>query len=466
MYTRIIASVAVFFALSCPLFSQTADLASKINAIVAAQEKKKVEIGIEIIKAQTGEKVYIRNAEKAMIPASNMKLATSAGALHQLGPSFEYVTKVGLLGDKLVIIGSGDPLFGDPKFDKALNRPSGWIIDKIIQDLKLNSVTSIGGIIIDRTVFDTNSIHPNWPVDQLQCWYAAQVSGLNYNDNCVSIFGKTVGSKTSLTLKPSTSYIKLVNNSRPQVAKKASGLWCNRQQGTNIVTVQGSAQKYPVEMEITVDKPAGMFAYILAENLSKSGIAVGGVLNERLVKPDEPVRFISEFRTPIKDVIARCNKDSLQLAAECLLKTAGAYSKPWKRWGSWETGRQVIGDYLLSINIPAEQFVIDDGCGLSRHNRISPHALAAILLDQYRSPNWKMFADSLAIGGEDGTIDRFFKEAKFKGKILGKTGYINGVKSFSGVAMTSDGDYIFAIITNKATGPSRDAINRIVQALF
>ena len=453
MYIKHISVLALVVLISCSGL-KAADT-GKIQAIVAAQEKKKVEIGVEIVKAATGEKVFAHNANKPMIPASNMKLATTAAALKTLGGDFEYVTKVGLLGDKLVIIGSGDPLFGDPKMDQAAGKASGWIIDKIIVDLKNNDVNRISGIIIDRTIFDNNSIHPHWPVDQLQCWYAAQVSGLNYNDNCITVVGKAAGNRATITLNPKTNYVKIVNKAGAASGKKgAGGLWCNRQQGTNVITVQGGAAKYAVEMDITVDNPGAMFAYMVAENLPKAGINVSGVLNERLVRPEEQVRIISEFRRPIKDVIARSNKDSLQLAAECLMKTSAAYSKPWKRWGNWEDGKTVVGGYLTSIGVAGEEF------------RLSANALASILLDVYKSPNWGMYGETLAVGGEDGTIGRYFKEAKYRGKVIGKTGFINGVKSFSGVAKTADGDYIFSIITNRAIGSSRDAINDIVKSLF
>jgi hypothetical protein len=40
------------------------------------------------------------------------------------------------------------------------------------------------------------------------------------------------------------------------------------------------------------------------------------------------------------------------------------------------------------------------------------------------------------------------------------------VKSFSGVCVTEKGDYIFSIITNKAAGDTRDAINDICRAIM
>jgi D-alanyl-D-alanine carboxypeptidase len=66
----------------------------------------------------------------------------------------------------------------------------------------------------------------------------------------------------------------------------------------------------------------------------------------------------------------------------------------------------------------------------------------------------------------DGTIDKYFNEPKYKGKIFGKTGYIEGVKSFSGVCSTGAGDRIFSIITNNANGNTRQAINDIVKAVI
>jgi len=74
--------------------------------------------------------------------------------------------------------------------------------------------------------------------------------------------------------------------------------------------------------------------------------------------------------------------------------------------------------------------------------------------------------DSLAAGGIDGTIAKHFTESKYKGKVFGKTGYIAGVKSFSGLCETKKGDYIFSILTSGANGKTRTAINDVVKAII
>ena len=86
------------------------DLGKEIDQILLKNAQQKVVYSISIVKAQTNHTIYQHNAEKPMIPASNMKIITTAAALHYLTSEFQYSTKVFLDGKTLVIKGSGDPL--------------------------------------------------------------------------------------------------------------------------------------------------------------------------------------------------------------------------------------------------------------------------------------------------------------------------------------------------------------------
>ena len=70
------------------------------------------------------------------------------------------------------------------------------------------------------------------------------------------------------------------------------------------------------------------------------------------------------------------------------------------------------------------------------------------------------------MGGSEGTIAKYFKQASYKGRIFGKTGYVNLAKSFSGLCSTGAGDYIFSILTTGANGQTRTAINDIAKAII
>jgi len=141
-------------------------------------------------------------------------------------------------------------------------------------------------------------------------------------------------------------------------------------------------------------------------------------------------------------------------------------NNPDKKNGSWERGRELISEYLSGLGIDKSQFYIDDGSGLSRQNELTAYAITTVLSNIYKGDNRQLYKDSLAVGGVEGTIDRYFKEEKYKGKIFGKTGYINSVKSFSGLCVTERGDYIFSILSNNTNGETRTVINNIAQAII
>ena len=105
-------SIAVLSILYLSSFAQ-ADLATRIDGIISQSLQQKVQFSIHITKADSSSTVYDHNAKEMMIPASNMKIIVTAAALNYLGPDYVYRTKVGLCGDTLVVIGSGDPLLGD-----------------------------------------------------------------------------------------------------------------------------------------------------------------------------------------------------------------------------------------------------------------------------------------------------------------------------------------------------------------
>jgi D-alanyl-D-alanine carboxypeptidase/D-alanyl-D-alanine-endopeptidase (penicillin-binding protein 4) len=443
-----------------------ADLAGKVETIVAAQAQGKVRIAVKIVNPATGAVIYSHNASASMTPASNMKLVTTAAALHYLGPDFTYLTGVGLIGDSVAVIGSGDPILGDKATMQKNNLDPRWVLKDAAEILRKNNVTAISDVIIDDTVFDNEYVQPNWPKKELNRWYAAEIAGINYNDNCIEITAETAGSKVELTIDPPTSYVKIINNCKVSTTQTDTTIWGARPDGSNVITVSGVCYKKCEPVRVTIDRPQAFFGYLLAEEIKRSGVAIKGQLVEREILPQEPFKLLAVYRTPIWDVFDRCNKDSLEVAAESLLKTIAAYRQPSGKGGSWAQGKQFVSDYLVSLGVSTDQFVLDDGCGLSENNRLSANLLTAILLDIYKKPEWQKFKETLAVGGEDGTVGKFFNEPKYRGKIFAKTGYIGGVKSLSGVCTTEAGDRIFSIITNNTNGESRQAINNIVKAII
>jgi len=456
--------IAVVFN-ACLVHLAGANLTERINGIISQSSQKKVRFSVHIVKADSGETTYSHNANRAMVPASNMKIIITAAALKYLGADYEYKTKVGLCSQALVVIGSGDPLLSDRVTDAKYGRKNGWIFEDIATALKNNGITAIKDIVVDSSIFDDQRTHPNWPVKELNRWYACQVSGLNYNGNCIEVAPKTVGRKVKLSVEPQTGYVEIINKCKP-TSRPPNTVWCSRPFGTNTITVRGKCYKQSQPVRVTVERPAAFFAFLLAENLARAGINADGQLIEKAVDENYNFRLLREYNSSLTDCLARCNKDSFGLAAEALLKTIAADTRQGGKNGGWAGGREVISQYLLGLGIDKSEFYIDDASGLSKENKLSANAITKVLLDSYKSKGWQLYKNSLAVGGVDGTIDKYFKEKKYKAKILGKTGYVSGVKSFSGVCIASDGDYIFSILANNANGKTRKAINDIAKAII
>jgi len=437
---------------------------ASISSIIQQHKQQKTDFAILAVDAQSGEIIYQQNADKPMIPASNMKLVTTAAAVYYLGTDYLFKTQVGLLDGNLVIIGSGDPLLGEPKLDPQDRRSERNIFNEIIGILKSSNITSVNDIIIDVSIFDNNRVHPSWPRDQLNQWYACEVSGLNFYNNCIRLTAKRVNNRAQLTMEPGNNFVTLVNQLR-MISSGSSAVGAYRNSVPNQLLVRGRLNQ-EAGFDVAIEQPQGLFASILRDRLTAAGISVQGRILQKYVKNDDSIRLLTTFETPISEVLERSNKDSLGLAAECLLKSISAENTMDHINGEWNHGCALISRYLQSLGVSEDAFRLDDGSGLSRKNQLSPHVLIAVLKDMYSSEHRELFLRSLAEGGMNGTISRYFRQEPYRGTILGKTGYIDGVRAFSGICRTPRGDLLFSILTEDGNGNTRACINDMAEAFY
>ena len=98
------------------------------------------------------------------------------------------------------------------------------------------------------------------------------------------------------------------------------------------------------------------------------------------------------------------NGESDNFAAEMLLKELGATVAPR---GSTAAGARVVRAELAAAGVPLAGVRIADGSGLSRFDRLTAGALAAILRAGATEPKIRdAFVTSLAVAGISGTLER------------------------------------------------------------
>ena len=459
-----------------------ADLKADVDAALRDPAVARAAVGVQIVRlgdapAAAGlvPRVVYRSNEGVMLtPASNLKLLTTSAALDRLGPDFSFRTRLVAHGDDLILVGDGDPALGDAEL---LTRV-GWDVDTVFKQwasqLKAAGITRVAHVDVDDSVFDAAELfHPHWPADQRLNRYEAEVAGLNLNANCLDVFVRptTSGRPVVVQTNPRTAYAPVTDAA--VTGRGTVGLI--RAVDANDVTVRGQvAAANTVPMSITVHDPAMYAGRVLAEAVAAAGVpvaAAGGrdaMARVALARGEPGYRVLAVNETPLSQVLARANKDSMNLYAECLCKRLGADARPGGGGGSWANGTAVVAAFCRRVGVPDGQVVLDDGCGLSKANAVTAAAVTQVLTYDFASPHAQAFLDSLAVAGVDGTlIDRFTKTT-LRGRVLAKTGTVNGVSCLSGYLHARDGQwYAFSILMNRVPpgGGGRPVQERIVKAI-
>ena len=455
---------------------------------VWAQEQQVLELlvqhpqttfAIHVCQADSGRTILDYQGDKPMIPASNMKIITTATAVDVLGTDFIYETKAGLLGNNLVVIGSGDPLIGDPVIAEEKSRDPRQIFRQIQASLEQQKISRIAGdLLIDDFLFDDQRYHPSWSPAESNKAYAAQVSALNFYNNCVDFTLKpsgTAGRPVRYSLFPDTTYVTVTNRSETTITGTQTA-WASRELDTNQITLRGWT-RYEHVLTVAIERPSAYFGHVLAEYLLAHDIRISGQLKilgvcDAQRTPPAEFEVLSTYQTPLAEVLIRSNQDSENMVAECLFKTAGAHfrlkngTKPVQ--GSWSSGKEAAGAFLGKLGVNPSQYTIDDGSGLSRKNQVSAKCLTAVLTYMHQHAGAAIFRDSLATPAA-GTLrnNRRFQEPQYQGRIFAKSGYINQVWALSGYARRSDGIWLaFSILANGGAPSPMKTIDQMVKILM
>ena len=175
--------------------------------------------GVSVKSLSTGRGLFARNDEKLFVPASNMKLFTTAVALIRLGPDFRYTTNLytngspekGALKGDVYFRGSGDPTISE----RFQGRPTE-VFEEWADLLKQQGIREIDGDLIgDDTLFDEKNLGQGWAWDDEFTAFSARISAISFNDNCFDALispGKKPGDLARIAITPETSYIKIVSS--------------------------------------------------------------------------------------------------------------------------------------------------------------------------------------------------------------------------------------------------------------
>jgi D-alanyl-D-alanine carboxypeptidase/D-alanyl-D-alanine-endopeptidase (penicillin-binding protein 4) len=410
------------------------DAEQKVRDLLRRHKLSEARFGI-VVQTTRGRKLIEINADKPLIPASNMKIVTTAAALDRLGAGFEFSTRLYAQGRDLVILAGGDPNIsardhgGDPAF----------LFKRWADKLKKAGIESVGDVRLVNSIFDTDFIHPDWRDQDLTRWYAAPVGAFSLNDNCVDLSIVSEGGKIRISTVPPARAIS-IRNELSASAKPEKPIRIRRK-GWEITVSGDFPNQGSREDNCAVENPHDYFATVLIETLRAGGIEVRGraiEINEKVALAPQGAP-VDEFRSPIGRTLEICNGNSQNFYAEMLLKQMGYRASGW---GTFESGAGAVTEFLKKRGIEGAK--IADGSGLSRENRLSAETIVKILAEM---ADRREFVESLAVSGRSGTLQKRLKT--LEGKVRAKTGHISGVNAISGYLTAASGETIlFSILSN------------------
>ena len=436
-------AAALLLAASSLAADARADLQGEVRAVLRSAGLGGTQAAVCVARlTPDGPEVLVDlDADAPLAPASNMKLLTTAAALDRLGPDFAFETTLAVEpgpaggAPSLRVTGSGDPGFGDPELLDEDGLDPGDLVDRWVDAARATGVPRFAQLRLDDAVFDRDFVHPDWPADQLNRWYCAEVAGINFNDNCIDVLyepGPRAGSPPAVRVFPLYPELLAASTNRARTGTD-DAFWVSRAADGNAFTFRGTVRDRRVApVQVTVHDPPLFFGAFLAHRLREAGVEVGEVV--RAAGPAAPgTRVVHRVRTTLAGVLDRTNRDSHNLFAEALLKRLGheATGQP----GSFAGGAAAVRGFLASRlpGVDAAGVVVADGSGLSKRNRLTARLLVGVLAHTAAAGPGAagLYRSSLAELGESGTLARRGRGVD-AARVFGKTGYIARVSALSG----------------------------------
>lgn len=359
---------------------------SQSFAGTALQSLSDIDASALLMLDENGVPLYSKRAEETFIPASTVKILTALIALETWGRAHRFQTEfyIDKSTNSLVVKGLGDPFLVSEEID--------LIVDRIKQlDIQVFSRINVDLSYFDNTLNNTHPAKSNNPYDA-----AASALAANFNTIDVEVIKGEVMSGEAQT--PIT----------PMAKSLAKGL----SEGKHRINL-GNARRGPK-----------YFAEVLSEKLRRKGV---DIQHNQVIESNSQqleLLFTHYNSRPLEQMVASMLKYSNNFIANQLFLKLGAdkFSIP----ASFENSKLMFIAFI-DEHFQWQQYVIDDGAGLSRANRLS--AIHLIEIVQSFAPYRDLMPSQNSV-------------------IKAKSGTLNGVSCYAGYVFR-EGEWLsFALLIN------------------
>ncbi|MDR1525068.1 MAG: D-alanyl-D-alanine carboxypeptidase/D-alanyl-D-alanine-endopeptidase [Tannerella sp.] len=456
--------VAVSFLLL--LFQGKAQTHPAMGKFLSAPYMRSASVSVMIKDIRSDSVVFGYDAEREVIPASVMKIVTTATALEILGERFRYETAVmhdgnirnHVLYGNIYLRGSGDPTTGSSDTETGRDKIIGeWV--SAIKNKGIRKIT--GAVVADESIFDTEGISMKWLREDLGSYYGQGSYGLNIYDNRYSLFlrtgepdGRTEIGRSEPDMSP---FIVFRNYLTAKDTDTDSAYIVGLPYSTERYlygTLPANRPAYKLQGDIP--EPALFLAQCVTERLKQEGIEIAGeptcyrkLSQDGKWEKRERKIITTSYSPPLKEIIRITNHVSHNLYADALLKTIGRRYKPDEAASSFEKGTGALHAYWEGKGLETSSLWMFDGSGLSPADKITAAFLCELLsymATKAAAPD--TFMQSLPRAGMEGTVRNTLKGSMLHGKARLKSGSMSRVRCYAGYVTKNGRLYAVALLVN------------------
>lgn len=375
--------------------------------------------------------VFESKPDVSLVPASLMKIVTSAAALEVMAPNEVYKTEVfvradalasvedGVLRGDVYLVGGGDPVLSTPGYIRRFPEPVAHtditeLGDRVFAALTDHGITRIEG----RLVGDDS-----WFPDQER----------DYTGHY-----PVIAETSSQTPVWKRSFVTL------NTVGQLSGLLLNDGYSSYSWSVASAGRRRNVRAADPAQHAASEFDDVLE--------ARGMVITKRPASgtapsPAERASLGSIESPPLSEILVRLLSRSDNTTAEMLLKEIGRRTAGSARSTAASGVQEIMEQRLGPL---AEGLVVVDGSGLSNQNRVTCAAVVELL--SQAGPGSPL-VEGLAVTGQRGTLRACRPAVSGQDQhnaIRAKTGTLNESTALAGVTVAADGEVLtFAMMANR-----------------
>ncbi len=417
------------------------------------------------IRTVEGRSLALHNHQAAFNPASVMKLVTTAAALELLGPNHHWMTRVHtqghVVGDvlegDLIIEGGGDPRLAHEDVARLLRR---------LRSLGIREIR--GNLLLDRSLFQPTD-EDAASFDGLSSRaYNALPDALLLDAKAISLrfFPDLLTQQVHVTMEPPMMDFVI---EPPQLDNQACTSWKEKLGAVVDDRRAYFAGSYSADCgeRVLVLHPHAIshvayFDAVFRQLWHELGGSITGVTQEGK-KPGNARELLQWESLTLAQIIRDINKYSNNVMARQLLISLP--SEPNGTALTKQAGAARAKSWLATIGVNTQPVVIENGSGLSRHERLSAESISAVLQHEWQSPLMPEFIASLPIVGTDGTMSRSLTNsaATMQGHI--KTGSLNEVVSMAGYVKAKSGHWISVVcmINHPEANKNRAMFNQLLE---